>query len=94
LGVHSSTWGVNGVKVKGECHCLFSVQGPFLWGGDNVGGSIRENGFFICWLLSLEVAISSHVLWPTSSDARLKGGGWMLPLSRCILPFKKPFVEC
>jgi len=39
------------------------------------GGSIRENKFLIFWLACLEVAVSLHVMRPTSSDARLLVAG-------------------
>ena len=46
--------------------------------------------FLIFWLICLEVAIC--VMRPTSSDARLIWGvSGCCHISRCILPFQKPF---
>jgi len=53
------------------------------------GGSIRENDFFIFWLVCLEVAISLRVMRPTSSEARFMGSGWMLSCKPLYFAFSK-----
>ena len=44
-------------------------------------------------LLCLEEAIPLRVMRPKSSDARFMGVGGCCHVSRCILPFQKPFEE-
>ena len=76
LGAHSN----NGVIVKGGCHFFFSDQGPLLKGGGDVGGgSILEKESLIFLFVCLEAEMSLRVMRPTSSDAKLTGGGLMWP---------------
>jgi hypothetical protein len=64
-----------GVMVEGGCHFFFSDQGPLLKGGGDVGGEYpceRVVFLFVC----LEAEVSLRAMRPTSSDAKLMGGGW------------------
>ena len=51
------------------------TKGPLLKGGGDVGGKYPGESLiflFVC----LEVEISLRAMRPTSSDAKLMGGGW------------------
>jgi hypothetical protein len=65
-----------GVIVKGGCHCFLSDQGPLLKGGGDVGGEYpceRVFDFFVRMFRGRDVL---RAMRPTSSDAKLMGGGW------------------
>ena len=63
-----------GVMVKGGCHFFFSDQGPLSKGGDDVGGEYSCKRIFIFCTFRGRGAL--RAMRPTSSDAKLMGGGW------------------
>ena len=65
-----------GVMVKGGCHFFFSDQGPLTKGGGNVGGEYPCKKVFDFFVHILEAEVSLRAMRPTSSDAKLMGGGW------------------
>jgi hypothetical protein len=65
-----------GVMVEGGCHFFFSDQGPLLKGGGDVGGEYPCKRVFIFSFVYLEAEVSLRAMRPTSSDAKLMGGGW------------------
>ena len=71
-----------GVIVEGKCHFFFSSDlGPLLKGGGDVGGKYSGERvvFFVSMFRGREVEMSLRVMRPTSSDAKLMGGGLMWP---------------
>jgi len=68
--------GESGVMVEGGCHFFFSDQGPLTKGGGNVGGEYPCKKVFDFFVHILEAEVSLRAMRPTSSDARLMGGGW------------------
>jgi len=82
-----------GVMVEGGCHFFFSNQGLLLKGGGDVGGEYpgeRVVGFlFVC----LEVEMSLRAMRPTSSDAKLMGGGLMWPCRPLHFALSKAFCS-
>jgi len=79
---HSVPWvltpemGEFGVIVEGGCHFFFSDQGPLLKGGGDVGGEYPCKRVFYFLFVYLEAEVSLRAMRPTSSDAKLMGGGW------------------
>ena len=81
-----------GVVVKGGCHFFFSVQGPLLKGGDVGGEYPRERifGFFVRMFRGRDVL---RAMRPTSSDAKLMGGGLMWPCRPLHFALSKSFCS-
>jgi len=65
-----------GVMVEGGCHFFFSDQGPLLKGGGDVGGEYLCKRVFDFFVRIIEAEVSLRAMRPTSSDAKLMGGGW------------------
>jgi hypothetical protein len=66
-----------GVMVERGCHYyFFSDQGPVLKGGGDVGGEYLCKRVFNFLFVYLETEVSLREMRPTSSDAKLMGGGW------------------
>ena len=66
-----------GAMVKGGCHFFFSDQGPLLKGGGDMGGEYpckRVFDFFVRMFRGR--GVFTCAIRPTSSDAKLMGGGW------------------
>ena len=64
-----------GVIVEGECHFFF-IKYPLLEGSGDVGGEYpceRVFDFFVRMFRGRDVL---RAMRPTSSDAKLMGGGW------------------
>jgi len=57
-------------------------------------GSIRAKESLIYLFVCLEAEVSLRAMRPTSSDAKLIGGGWTYRVDLCVLPCQMPFVEC
>jgi hypothetical protein len=73
--VLTSVMGEFGVIVKGGCRFFFSDRGPFLKGGGDVGGEYSCKRVFDFFVHMLEAEMSLRAMRPTSSDAKLMGGG-------------------
>ena len=67
-----------GVMVMGDC-LLLCDQGPLLKGGSDVGGKYPGERIFDFLFVCLKVEMSLRAMRPTSSDAKLMGGGLMWP---------------
>ena len=55
-------------------------------------GSIRAKESLIFLFVCLEAEVSLGAMRPTSSDAKLMGGGGRDRVDRCVLPCQMPFV--
>ena len=64
-----------GVMVEGGCHFFFSDQGPLLKAAVMWEGSIRAKEPLSFLFVCLEAEMSLRAMRPTSSDAKLMGGG-------------------
>jgi hypothetical protein len=82
-----------GVIVEGECHFFFSDQGPLLKGGGDVGRKYPGERAFEIFFVCLEVEMSLRVMRPTSSDAKLMGGGLMWPCRPLHFALSKAFCS-
>ena len=65
-----------GVIVEGGYQFFLSDQGPLLKGGGDAGGEYPCKRVFIFLFVYLEAEVSLRAMRPTSSDAKLMGGGW------------------
>ena len=93
LGAHSRNGRIEfGVMIKGGCHFFSSDQGPLLKGGGDVGGECpceRVIFLFVC----LEAEVSLRAVRPTSSDAKLMGGGLMWPCRPLHFALSETFLQ-
>jgi hypothetical protein len=68
-------------------------QGPLLKGGGDVGGKDPGPRVFSCLFVCLEVEMSLRAMRPTSSDAKLMGGGLMWPCRPLHFALSKAFCS-
>ena len=57
-------------------------------------GIIRAKESLVFLFVCIEAEVSLRAMRPTSSDAKLMGGGGRDRVDRCRLPYQWPFVVC
>ena len=82
-----------GVIVKGGCHFFFSDQGPLLKGGGDVGGEYPGESVFGLIVRMFRGRDVLRAMRPTSSDAKLMGGGLMWPCRPLHFALSKSFCS-
>ena len=92
LGAYSSNGGIWGHSKRGMPF-FFSGQGPLLKGGGDVGRKYPGERAFEIFFVCLEVEMSLRVMRPTSSDAKLMGGGLMWPCRPLHFALSKAFCS-